>query len=260
VAPPGPSSFDGATDYANAIRRAVAYGNDTDTTAAIAGGLAGAYWGWASIPLAWRRGMRGHAVAQPLVDRLVGTTGAQTSTVSPLRVDLLDLGGTSLDRTGGRVGITFLPGKKQEGRSGLHWRDLDTDLARLRSQGVDVLFILVEDAELDECLVPELPDVMAAGKPELIRFPVHDPTTPLDPRAYRVAVADLADHIRAGQFVAIACRGGIDRSGMTAASLCRELGLDFDVAVRRTQSARHGSITRPDEQALVGSWPPEKTA
>ena len=41
-----------------------------------AGGLAGAYWGWDSIPLAWRRGMRGREIAQPLVDALVGEPGA----------------------------------------------------------------------------------------------------------------------------------------------------------------------------------------
>jgi ADP-ribosyl-[dinitrogen reductase] hydrolase len=72
-------AFAGATDYAGTIRRAIAYGNDTDTTAAIAGGLAGAHWGWASIPLAWRRGMRGRDIVTPLVDRLVATTGARTS-------------------------------------------------------------------------------------------------------------------------------------------------------------------------------------
>ncbi|MCJ7710828.1 MAG: ADP-ribosylglycohydrolase family protein, partial [Chloroflexi bacterium] len=45
-------AFAGAADYPDAVRRAVAYGNDTDTTAAIAGGLAGARWGWAGIPIA----------------------------------------------------------------------------------------------------------------------------------------------------------------------------------------------------------------
>ena len=248
-------AFAGAADYADAVRRAVAYGNDTDTTAAIAGGLAGARWGWDGIPLDWRRGMRGREVATPLVDGLVATAGARTSTLSPLRVDLLDLSGTSLDGTG-RVGITFLPGKKRDGHSGAHWRDLDADLATLHGLGVDALFLLVEDHELAWCRVAELPAVMAAQGPELVRFPVHDPETPLDPVAYRRAVVGLVDRVRAGGFVAIACRGGIDRSGMTAACVYRELGLGFDEAVRRTQAARHGSITRAGEQALVRAWPP----
>ena len=252
-------AFAGAADYADAIRRAVAYGADTDTTAAIAGGLAGARWGWDGIPVAWRRGMRGRDIVTPLVDALVGTiTGRErvrTSTASPLRVDELDLRGTSLEGSG-RVGITFLPGKKCDGRTGPQWRDLDLDLARLRDLGVDVLFLLVEDEELDRCLVPEIAEVMEAAGPELVRFPIPDPHVPADPVAYRAAVADLAEQVRAGRFVAIACRGGLDRSGMTAACLLREAGVDYDEAIRRTQAARRHTITRPEQQALVRAWPP----
>ena len=250
-------AFAGATDYADVIRRAIAYGSDTDTTAAIAGGLAGAYWGWEAIPLDWRRGMRGRDLVAPLVDALVGTIGSapgvRTSTGSPLRVNELDLLGTSLEG-GGRAGITFLPGKKQDGWTGPHWRDLDLDRARLRSLGVDALFLLVEDSELDDCRVPELPAVMAADGPELIRFPIQDPRTPTDGDAYRAAIIDLVERIRRGQFAVITCRGGIDRSGMTAACLYRELGLDFEEAIRRTQAARKGSITIPEQQDFVRDW------
>jgi protein-tyrosine phosphatase len=125
---------------------------------------------------------------------------------------------------------------------------------------VGTLFLLVEDDELETCLVPGLPAIMAAGSPELIRFPIRDPTTPLDPLAYRTAVVGLLGRVRAGQFVAIACRGGIDRSGMTAACLLREIGLDVDSAIRRTQAARHRSIAREDQRALVRSWPPTEPA
>ncbi len=252
-------AFAGAADYADAIRRAVAYGNDTDTTAAIAGGLAGAYWRWQGIPVEWRRGMRGREVATPLVDRLVGTTGTRTSTSRPLRVDQLDLSGIdAFAGSGGRVGITFLPGKKHDGWTGPHWRDLDLDLARLRELGVDALFLLVEDIELDRCLVPDLAEVMAAQGPKLIRYPVHDPRTPTDPAGFRSAIVDLVERVRAGESIAIACRGGLDRSGMTAACLYREVGLDADEAIRRTQVARRDSITLPEQQELVRAWPAQE--
>ncbi len=248
-------AFAGAADYADAIRRAIGYGNDTDTTAAIAGGLAGAYWGWDAIPLEWRRGMRGRDVAQPLVDQLVEGVGAKTSRVSPLRVNVMPLGGTELEGTG-QLGITFLPGKKHDGYTGLHWRDLDADLARLRELGVDTLFLLVEDSELEFTHVPELPDVMAAQGPELIRFPVRDPRTPADGVAYRAAVLDLIARVKAGQHVAIACRGGMDRSGMTAACIYRELGLSADAAIARVQAHRSHTITLRDQQDFVRAWPP----
>jgi len=47
-----------ATDYEQAVVRAVRYGNDTDTTAAVAGGLAGFVFGIEGVPAAWREALR----------------------------------------------------------------------------------------------------------------------------------------------------------------------------------------------------------
>ncbi|MCA9716763.1 MAG: ADP-ribosylglycohydrolase family protein, partial [Myxococcales bacterium] len=58
-------------DYASAIRHAVSLGNDTDTTAAIAGGLAGVREGALAIPDRWVRALRGRALLDPLLDRLL---------------------------------------------------------------------------------------------------------------------------------------------------------------------------------------------
>jgi ADP-ribosyl-[dinitrogen reductase] hydrolase len=64
-------AFADADSYDQAITRAVGYGNDTDTTAAIAGGLAGIHWGIGGIPAEWLAGMRGRDIVEPLVTRLV---------------------------------------------------------------------------------------------------------------------------------------------------------------------------------------------
>ncbi len=66
-------AFAGAADYADAVTRAVRYGHDTDTTAAIAGGLAGAWFGIEAIPADWRSGLRDPEVPGPLVGRLLAT-------------------------------------------------------------------------------------------------------------------------------------------------------------------------------------------
>ena len=50
-------------DYASVVRAAVAMGNDTDTTAAIAGGLAGIVFGESGIPPRWLANMRGLGLA-----------------------------------------------------------------------------------------------------------------------------------------------------------------------------------------------------
>jgi ADP-ribosylglycohydrolase len=71
-------AFAGADSYEATITRAVAYGHDTDTTACIAGGLAGVAWGVQAIPAQWREAMRGRAIAEPLIERLVATVAKRS--------------------------------------------------------------------------------------------------------------------------------------------------------------------------------------
>ena len=58
-----------STDFASCIRRAIAFGHDTDTTAAVAGAAAGVFYGLESIPTAWRDALRGRDVLDPLIAR-----------------------------------------------------------------------------------------------------------------------------------------------------------------------------------------------
>jgi ADP-ribosyl-[dinitrogen reductase] hydrolase len=53
------------------IRRAVSLGDDTDTTAAIAGGFAGVRYGVSSIPSTWLAALPDRHLVEPLVARLV---------------------------------------------------------------------------------------------------------------------------------------------------------------------------------------------
>ncbi|HQK92841.1 MAG TPA: ADP-ribosylglycohydrolase family protein [Armatimonadota bacterium] len=50
-------AFHAGEDFADAVLRAVNLGDDADTTGAVCGQLAGAYWGEAGIPDAWRAGL-----------------------------------------------------------------------------------------------------------------------------------------------------------------------------------------------------------
>jgi ADP-ribosylglycohydrolase len=67
-------AFAGAADYQETVVRAIRYGTDTDTTACIAGGLAGVYFGLESIPSEWLAAIRGREAVEPLVERLTATT------------------------------------------------------------------------------------------------------------------------------------------------------------------------------------------
>ncbi len=60
-----------AHTYADVVRGAIALGHDTDTTACIAGGLAGVRDGVQAIPAAWMQQLRGKALVGPLLEQLL---------------------------------------------------------------------------------------------------------------------------------------------------------------------------------------------
>jgi ADP-ribosyl-[dinitrogen reductase] hydrolase len=68
-----------APDFESAMRRAIKLGHDTDTTACIAGGIAGLRFGLEGIPQRWRDGLRGQDLLAPLLTGLLArraTSGA----------------------------------------------------------------------------------------------------------------------------------------------------------------------------------------
>jgi ADP-ribosylglycohydrolase len=60
------------TTYERVVRAAIALGNDTDTTACVAGALAGAREGTRGIPTRWLDQLRGRELVEPLLRRLLG--------------------------------------------------------------------------------------------------------------------------------------------------------------------------------------------
>jgi ADP-ribosylglycohydrolase len=62
--------------FEEVVKAAVKLGNDTDTTACIAGGIAGLKYGINSIPLKWREGLRGKSLYEPLLDKLIKTVSS----------------------------------------------------------------------------------------------------------------------------------------------------------------------------------------
>ena len=167
-------AFAGATDYADAIRRAVAYGGRHGhdgrhrrrpgrrllglggDPARVAPGDARAR----HRPAAGRRARRddhGRRTRRPQRAR----SGSTSSTCAGRRSRAV---AASASRSCPARSATDGPARTG-GTSTSTWRGSAT-------LGVDALFLLVEDSELDRCLVPELPDVMAADGPELVRFPI----------------------------------------------------------------------------------------
>ena len=60
-----------AGDFEAVVKAAVAMGNDTDTTACVAGGIAGIRDGVGAVPLRWMSRLRGKEMVLPVIDGLV---------------------------------------------------------------------------------------------------------------------------------------------------------------------------------------------
>jgi ADP-ribosylglycohydrolase len=60
-----------AGPFEAAVKAAVAIGEDTDTTAAVAGGIAGTRDGVGAIPSRWRERLRGRELYEPLLNGLL---------------------------------------------------------------------------------------------------------------------------------------------------------------------------------------------
>ena len=58
-------------DYEAVVKAAIRLGHDTDTTAAVAGGIAGLIHGVQGIPERWRTALRGQTLLTPLLDKLL---------------------------------------------------------------------------------------------------------------------------------------------------------------------------------------------
>jgi len=245
-------AFAGATSYEETIVRAVSYGNDTDTTAAIAGGLAGIRWGIDGIPRDWLAAMRGHDIVDPLVDRLVESIAWSTSTFNPLRVAWIELEENRDDSLIGRFGITFFPGKRDGAGRRQHWRTLRTDMAELQRQGASRMLLLLEDHELELLGDTGLELAYEAAGGKLVRYPIPDLGVPVDHDDFAAhALWQLHQWMRLGYGAAIACRGGLGRSGLVAACMLADWGLSAEAAIAKVREVRPGAIETPQQEAFV---------
>jgi protein-tyrosine phosphatase len=149
----------------------------------------------------------------------------------------------------GRLGLTFLPGKK--GASGrypghVYERDAADDLAAMHRMGVVRLVLLVEDDELERWSDPRLVELGDAAGVEVRRHPIPDGGAP-SVEAMDIIQAEV-DEARAGGDVAVACMGGVGRTGTVAACALVRAGLTPAAAIARVREVRHPEAVETREQ------------
>lgn len=163
----------------------------------------------------------------------------------PLRVDWL-----TADGAPGRIGLTFLPGKRgpstrYPGR--VYRRELARDLATLAGLGVRHLVLLVEDWELERWGDADIEDHGRRTAIEVHRFPMRDGGVPRDLAEMDDILATTARGRGSGD-VAIACMGGVGRTGTVAACELVRRGMAPEAAIAAVREVRHPEAVETQAQ------------
>jgi ADP-ribosyl-[dinitrogen reductase] hydrolase len=175
----------------------------------------------------------------------------KTSKSHPIRVDWV-----YIDDQKGKVGVTFCPGKKQKNAMTGSWsRDLDIDMTDLKDKGCAALVTLMEVQELDAVEVPkdQLEKNTRTHGMDWFFLPIKDASIPdgVFERSWKVTGKQLIDALNDKQSIVVHCLGGLGRSGMIAARLLVELGVDPNDAIIRVRQSRPGAIETKAQEKYV---------
>ncbi|WP_198046074.1 ADP-ribosylglycohydrolase family protein [Novosphingobium aquimarinum] len=181
------------------------------------------------------------------------TQPIRTSHSHPLQI------ATLTTPVGGRIGVTFCPGKTQASAMSGQWsRDLATDLDAVHDWGACVVVTLIEEHELAALQVSDMGEAVAARHMDWYHLPIRDVTAPgkAFEAAWASAGAELRHRLACGFDVLIHCKGGLGRAGTVAARLLVELGEEPDEVIRKLRQTRPGAIETREQERHVRACRP----
>lgn len=178
----------------------------------------------------------------------------RTSVTHPLRIDSV-----SYPASTGRIGLTFCPGKCDQGLYGGNWqRDLSSDLEAIVNWGASTLISLIESHEFPLLKVPNFSEAISAAPLKWLHLPIQDMQIPAEKfeLLWQQHSKDLHHALAFGEAIVIHCRGGLGRTGLLAARILVEAGISPVDAVGAIREARQNSIeTYAQEQyVLTKAW------
>ncbi|MFO0590555.1 MAG: cyclin-dependent kinase inhibitor 3 family protein [Polyangiaceae bacterium] len=173
----------------------------------------------------------------------------KTSASHPIYVDFLPADAAAGP---GRIGLTIAPGKQASGIDGEWRRDVDMDLARLRSEyDAGVLVSLCEPHELAFLKIADLHARARAHGIAVEPFPYADGGVPGALSDLASLLERMAGAVREGRTVVIHCRGGLGRSGTVAACALIARGASAEDAIRVVRASRKGAVENERQEEFV---------
>ena len=169
-----------------------------------------------------------------------------TSVSSPLRIADISVGPGD-----GYLGLTLCPGKKDLSRG---WnRDLRTDVAAIRDWGASAVVTLIEMHEFGLLSIETLEDEVRNQGMDWLHLPIRDVDIP-DARfehAWKASGPLIHQRLDAAQRILIHCRGGSGRTGLVAALVLVERGMEPWAAIGRVRGTRRHAIETTEKNDYV---------
>lgn len=145
----------------------------------------------------------------------------------------------------GLIGITACPGLKDETtRFSLYGERLINDLVAIHNWGAAALVTLLDDFELSTLGVKDLPNKAKQLNIQWRHLPIGTMNLPDDAFEEKWALVSplLRQLLQDGKRIVIHCKEGISRSGLIAARMLIEFGIEPENAINLIRQARPGSL------------------
>ncbi len=210
-------AFHNALDFREAVLRAVNLGDDADTTGAVCGQLAGAFWGESGIPKKWRDGLARQDMIERALAGLLGRNPQAAEKSNPKPPFSIPTAKPPTIRSYWVVEGKFLAGAYPGSPDPEQHRQR---IEKLWDAGLRTFINLVEEKETNNAGEPfrRYDDVLRelaqdAGETVAhLRFPVRDLSVPsVDGMRSILDAVDLA--LAADRPVFLHCFGGVGRTG-----------------------------------------------
>lgn len=171
----------------------------------------------------------------------------------PLIIDTIAVPGIS-----GAIGISSCPGMKTLSTVDVYEERMSSDLESIRKWGASVVLTLVELRELALLGVSDLPDRALSMSLLWLHLPIRNMGLPdeMFEESWRWIGPRLQMLLRDGQRILIHCREGVGRSGIVAARLLIESGIDHTSAMKAVRKARPGSLILNSHEEYCRSLAP----
>lgn len=158
----------------------------------------------------------------------------------------------------GAIGLVACPGVRVSQLGQGSARFLEPDLEELSNWGANGVVSLIEEKEFRLNNIVELPKRIAQAGMWWLHLPIVDMDIP-DQRFEDVWAYDgerIRHALRIGERVVLHCYAGLGRTGMIAARLLVEMGMEPDMAIKTVRQANGRRIQTKRQSAFVRTCSP----